>query len=143
MELSKQVCSLEQAKKLKELGIEQKSLYGFYHKGDFYCGSEYAKKYVPAKKSTIEAFSGESVDFPYKFDGCCFTVAELGVMLPPFPEWNWETYYHSGEELYECQSAGKHLGQSRTEAQGRALILVHLLETNTVTAAECNERLAA
>jgi hypothetical protein len=93
MKLSEQVCALEQAKKLYALGVERRSL--FYH---FHGRIEH------------EAFGSEYYS--------AFTVAELGVMLPPF------TYSWMGNEA-EC----------------RAAQLIYLLENNLVTPAETNQRL--
>lgn len=74
MKIEKQVCSLELAKKLKELGVEQESL--FYWWGN------------REKTEIIIAYRGDlwewSIPIGVKENGYCsaFTVAELGDMLP-------------------------------------------------------------
>lgn len=75
MPLEQQVCSLELAQKLKELGVKQESLF-YWH-----------RSYNPEKKVENEPYVIYS---PYldesKIDYSAFTVAELGEMLP----WSFE-----------------------------------------------------
>ena len=72
MKLKEQVVSLELAKEMKELGFEQESLYAYYRKGHYWCGSE---EIQPAKP-TLEKSVGKCVDFPYEFVASAYTVAE-------------------------------------------------------------------
>lgn len=78
MKIEKQVCSLSQAVKLKELGLKQESLFSYIHKGEYYCGEEYCKP----NNSFITEGCIQNLDFPYRFDGCAFTVSELANILP-------------------------------------------------------------
>ena len=68
MELSDQICSLELAKKLKELGVKQESLfwYTIYVDQTYDIHYQFDSKYIP----------------PAHY--AAFTVAELGEMLPVF-----------------------------------------------------------
>lgn len=125
MKLSEQVCTLEQAKKIYALGVERRSL--FYH---FHGRIEH------------EAFGSEYYS--------AFTVAELGVMLPPF------TYSWMGRaNTYGCVSSNQEpnddyinysvengqISNGANEAECRAAQLIYLLENNHVTPAEINQRL--
>lgn len=109
MKLEDQVCSLELAKRLKELGVEQNGLFSHY-----LFDNRWHIGYLPTHLKECENYSA-------------FTVAELGEMLPkghhtyradngwyvpPFnsiKNWN---------EAYPCNS----------EADARAKMLIHLLE---------------
>jgi hypothetical protein len=66
MKLEDQVCSLELAKKLKELGVKQESLFWYtcFNDGTTDIHFQYDRKYVP----------------PAHYSA--FTVAELGALLP-------------------------------------------------------------
>jgi len=69
MELNKQVCSLELAKQLKELRVEQESFW-------------YWGYYEPARRwDIIDSGEAENWDYPRGVFSA-FTVAELGEMLP-------------------------------------------------------------
>lgn len=73
MKLENQVCTLEQAKKLKELGIVQDSLFS-WRKGEFYNTGEWIFEwYVTNDAYDFEIEPSESYS--------AFTVAELGMML--------------------------------------------------------------
>lgn len=79
MELSQQVCSLEQAKRLKELGVKQESLF-------YWAGGEL---YVKTGICVINMNDCGIGTFGYIQEGfndfcSAFTVAELGEMLPKY-----------------------------------------------------------
>jgi hypothetical protein len=135
MKLSEQVISLEQAKRLKDLGIEESSQ--FYHFKGKITTEAYGNDYWPA-----------------------FTVAELGVMLPHPSSLNemggWlhnsecDTTSTDGLPWYllweydldkENAGFGRHIVSGVTEAEARASMLIYLLENNLVTPAEINQRL--
>jgi hypothetical protein len=119
MDLKNQVCSLELAKKLKELRVKQESL--FYW-------SEYQTRRMKAPKWAI-MYEEHGTDW-YS----AFTVAELGEMLPPG--------YHSvkvsaGKEFmvffYEAEHSYMDYAQTEnTEADARAAMLVYLIENNLI-----------
>lgn len=70
MEIEDQVCSLELAKKLKELGIKQDSIFDWVlnnHKPDYYLW-------------LMSPYNRENLRFKDQYSA--FTVAELGEMLP-------------------------------------------------------------
>lgn len=140
MDLQKQVISLSQAKRLKELGIEGWTYFVFVkHKG---------QNDIP--------FIDNSLDLPdlshLEEVAAAFTVAELGQMLPPRD--GWYTFYSMHDKSWICTNVFDEdivlfddveddvSDTFETEAQARAAKLIHLLENNLVTASDCNKRLA-
>ena len=128
MKLQDQVCTIEQAKKLSQLGIRQ-GLSVFF----FNC--------YPAKPSLIMNNNPEG-GYMHSADNTCFsafTVAELGVMIGTT---EWSTNYKKQNIFYwDAELFGLPFGPYSTEAEARAAILIHLLENNLITPAEVNERL--
>jgi len=124
MKLEDQVCSLELAKKLKELGVKQESLFR-WNEGD---GIEDRLEYIPAfSNKTHELVSA-------------FTVAELGEMLPG----NTSGLYFvtqkglMGNSWYvDALTVVGHskvcLTTAETEADARAKMLIHLIENKLIT----------
>jgi hypothetical protein len=136
MNLEKQVCTLEQAKKLKGLGVAHKSQ--FHHFKEKISFTAHGDDYWPA-----------------------FSVAELGVMLPHPSSLNemggWlhnsecDTSSTDGMPWYllwefdldkENAGFGRHIISGKTEAEARAAMLIYLLENGVITADEVNQRLA-
>ena len=119
MELKKQVCSLELAKRLKELGVKKESLFWW----DYFGSPEYP---VRLKRK-------EDMDFGYIEKQCsAFTVAELGELLP---EEYWSIKSTEPKGLWACIYLGlgiEHLTESTTEADARAKMLVYLLENKLI-----------
>jgi hypothetical protein len=130
MKLEDQVCSLELAKKLKELGVKQESLFR-WNEGD---GIEDRLEYIPAfSNKTHELVSA-------------FTVAELGEMLPYSLDIGYPTsYLHTvkiEDHSYRCcyvndvgvvARAGFRLQFVDTEADARAKCLIYLIENKLIT----------
>ena len=107
MKLEKQVCSLELAKKLKELGVKQESLW-FYN----------------SKTMKLQrGFSAHTSNKGMTWSISAFTVAELGEMLP-------SGYYSIREgSVWECWLRnGTQKVEASTEADARAKMLIYLLE---------------
>jgi hypothetical protein len=130
MTLEQQVCSLQLAKRLKEFGIAQESLFwwniGTHYTTDF-CDLIYGKITEVAGK--LESYSA-------------FTVAELGEMLKPFQfieidtlhgKEMWVQYCHFRECVYRCGDSLKVEVIGDTEADARAKCLVNLLENKLIT----------
>jgi len=136
MKLENQVCDLDQAKKLKELGLLQN--YGYLQWVD---GGQQGVRLCD--------FDGRIVidEAPFAFlpeyVECytAFTVAELGQMLP-----DWSNSYRTnpGEftHRYICEGPKDRERQGDTEAEARAAMLIYLLENNHLTPEEANQRLA-
>lgn len=137
MKLQDQVCTLEQAKRLKELGVIAESLFLWqYTHIDTRDGYDHTCNIVSF------GYKPQSVNtelYP------AFTVAELGVMMnseyytvrdgsemSSFANWSWYS---------DANDAG--FGPFNTEAQARSALLIHLLGTGKVTAEEVNQRLNA
>lgn len=123
MKLEEQVCSLELAKKLKELGFKQESL--FYH--------------------LVGGIASRSECLPLMGSDWCsaFTVAELGELLPcsinnddltimKSSDLHWDISYDAiangcHEESFYDQS-------DLNEANARAKMLIYLIENNLMKA---------
>lgn len=117
MKLEEQVVSCEIAKRLKELGVEQESLWYWFD----------------VKNSSL--LLGLSYKIPtglYRHDivgiYSAYTVAELGRDLPKFHEFKLfknPSQYHM---LLDKEATVWH--SADTEANARGKMLIHLLETN-------------
>jgi hypothetical protein len=122
MKLEDQVVSLELAKKLKELGVKQESLFWWL---ELYQG--------PDDKFNPRYFLnwGKHQDVEVQFSA--FTVAELGEMLPAHYidsmklKEEWFVRYAEVEHNYY------HSEFASTEANARAKMLIYLIENNLIT----------
>lgn len=140
MKLENQVCTLQQAKRLKELGITQDSF--FYHIEAFN-DIAYMNKICQIKGFDNSTYSGQYIYSAY-------TTSEIGVMLPRkyvSEKTQWEDIskkyicgvpYPDGEDNYDYSNNSQF---GATEAEARAAMLIYLLENNLTTASEVNERL--
>ena len=138
MELEKQVCSLELAEKLKDLGVPQDSIFYWVRSDLGNMGVQYVKAFVhqrrPPDTDTFEYLSA-------------FTVAELGEMFPT------TIYDQSGEYFLNLGATSENIkyGNTReftvsyvgiekdiihihehTEADARAKILIYLIENKLI-----------
>jgi len=133
MKLEDQLTSLELSKKLKELGVEQKSVFYWQPKG-----LELGKWVV---KESGWKNKPEGV-----YDVSAFTVAELGEMLPHYlmerkdgrawdcaltitkiqgkPNVSWEVWYITKHSLPKING--------KTEANARAKMLIYLIENKLI-----------
>lgn len=120
MTIEQQVCTLEQAKRLKELGVGQESMFAYH---------------IPSGRLACAAIHGE--DFKRWDEGYCaaFTVSELGELLRPYTNAHQnnqmlpEYYYDSLTWFYRVKMIdNKKWIQGNTEAQCRAAMLIYLLE---------------
>jgi hypothetical protein len=129
MKIEDQVCSLELARKLKDLGVKQTSFFVWV---ELYQGPYFG--FAPFHRL---AMSGENLDVEKLWSAP--TVADLGEILPwqvggkrlNFDKWQNThriTYYLAGEHNYE-QTAD-------TEADARAKMLIYLLENDLLPAGE-------
>jgi hypothetical protein len=146
MKLNNQVCSLEQAKRLNELGITQET---------FFCYAGGINDTVPPQLLTTDYVYSECAGWAYNERIAAFTVAELGAMLP---EWTandtlrleqWATERQEKRAIQYRKNPGEfHPTDTpenaifrRTEAAARADMLIYLLEHKYVTPEEVNARL--
>lgn len=152
MNIEKQVCTLEQAKKLKLLGVNSKCMLGFieipsnglsvhaYWKDDKYA----------LINADIVMFCGNGEERWYAPN-----VAELGVMLEMDDDKHFLDYnYNNHGGSFQCylnkrdQRKGDGfknitIEEGDTEAECRAEMLIYLLENKITKLVEVNERLAA
>ena len=130
MKLEDQVCSLNLAKRLKELNVKQESLF-------------YWVNQVAMKDAETIWFPDDPKDLkPYRHYSA-FTVAELGELLPErivfedFPAWPIFANHLNGvggKYLCAYRRDGKQviLFQGETEADCRAKMLIYLIEKGIV-----------
>lgn len=131
MNIESQVCSLELAKKLKELGVKQCSLFWW---------EEYPSlinlKYIPYRLG----MENENIKF-YS----AFTVSELGEMLPTKIYWKDESAeyvylfikkYPDEYHISYCDLDDKwfdwFVTKDKKEANARAKILINLIENSLI-----------
>ncbi|HKQ06150.1 MAG TPA: hypothetical protein VJ464_13525 [Blastocatellia bacterium] len=121
MTLEQQVVSLELAKKLKELGVKQESIwYRRYRKG---ANPEWDLAYVGNIQAVDQKCSA-------------FTVAELGELLPPYfcsfdakrkYKWSCEKWSHG------TINGDVPTQYADTEADARARMVIYLVENKLIT----------
>lgn len=132
MKLEDQVCSLELAKRLKELGVKQESLFKWIHDGNGFRVHSLMLEPYPANWIVADAF----------------TVAELGEILPGFIHGFlyglkcWKTdfqecsysinYKHTNTEVDPENGWLIATIVEKTEANSRAKMLIHLIEKGIV-----------
>ncbi len=148
MKIENAVSDFKQSKKLKELGVTQKSFNGWIkvtnkenRKAEYYtylkdkCVAEIIQAQIEkdGTKSSIEYYSS-------------FGVAELGVMLPnEIDDGTGNYFFTKGGLLHTYQSVnGKVLMEwqgTELEAIRRAEMLIDLLESKLITVEDVNRRL--
>lgn len=138
MKLQDQVCTLEQAKKLKELGVKQRV--------SAFTWRTY--KHGSIDSEVVFGNFMEPEDFPNLIPFDAFTVAELGIMLPEYTETEKRfgsagLRLNTGGVYWRCRNTNFDGVQKDgiTEAQSKAEQLIQLLENNSITVEEVNERL--
>lgn len=148
MKLKQQVSSKKPSKRLKELGVKQKSLW-YWNYQAFITGYQWIL-------TMSRPDFGEDQEIEQTTEGySAFTVAELGEMLPrynvkSFP-WTWETapIFLNGENQFEINFLDDRYVDDRetmqhfsllsepiyasTEADSRAAMLIYLLENKFIT----------
>jgi len=124
MKIESQVCSLELAERLSELGAEQKSSLFWYSSN---ADTEWLiDQYRCGPQNVVASFCYSA-----------FTVAELGAMLPSYVKtWRWHDLDKGGREYWNCESEKYHVQENAdTEADARAKMLIYLIEQQIVTLA--------
>jgi len=118
MELSKQVVSLELAKRLKELGVKQDSLWYWQN---YFKEEEDREMWNILSKNEIE-----SKGYLYGKFYSAFTVAELGEMMLPR---NIKTFRDTDfkKQFWVCELLSKNIEYADTEADARAKVLIGIL----------------
>lgn len=137
MELEKQVCSLELAKRLKELGVKQES-------------------YFVIRTDGYGVWHPKEGDYQYdlQISYSAFTVAELGEMLPLSVTSSREQNLELDIVPWWCVEYDGILNEQRegfrnrcftddTEADARARMLQYLLENGIISAYEINKKMGS
>ena len=120
MKLEQQVCSLDLAKRLKELGVKQESLYWWNKSVDLETKMANEDWHVSDNKRDCCNGNHEPTS--------AFTVAELGEMLPnDIAEYRENSQWNVLSEKYTKGYVGN-------EADARAKMLCYLLENGLITA---------
>ena len=118
MKLEDQVCSLELAKRLKELGVKQESIFWWTDYNEVLLGKDVSRKKGGTNKCTS-----------------AFTVAELGEMFPKFAR---SVKCGKTQDRWLCsyELADNHWtgAQEINEADARAKMLCHLIEKGIIDA---------
>jgi len=135
MKIENQVCTLEQAKILRQLGVLQQSTFFMDTEGtirvlieNVSLEQEFAVP-VPLTKPIVNHNVLAS-----------YTVAELGMMLPDF---SYATHHPAKEHGWVCEWSDHDLSCANdTQAKAMAEMLIYLLQENFTTAEEVNSRLA-
>lgn len=114
MKLEDQVCSLQLAKRLKELGVAQMGAFSWCWEGGYFLG--------------FRQISALHEDKPFGVFAA-FTVAELGEMLPSYPgEFPWKDA--EGKWWVTLETPDQY--STNTEANARAEQLIYLIESNLI-----------
>lgn len=112
MKLEDQVCSLELAKRLKELGVKQES-------------------YAYWEQNSIGNYTLFADDEIHMQDWCsAFTVAELGELLPNFVGASQLECIKQNNNIWTCLYFERkgYVWSNEKEVDARARMLIHLLE---------------
>lgn len=139
MKIEQQVCTLDQAKKLKELGVTQESEFYFRSENVWHFREVTDWPNQEQLSDLIESGAEKGLIFS------AFTVAELGEMLPPgydtmkltgdYPSENvWVGYDDRGADFPDHN-------EYKQEAECRAAMLIHLIENNLLKVEDINNRL--
>jgi hypothetical protein len=129
MNIGKHVCSFESAKKLKELGVEQNSLF-FYRAFENPLDGVMNEETCPQKNWSLHYFDdkhSKSCDFEIS----AFTSAELGKLIPAKVFDNGLVYsvdFCKIEKIWGCSYSLIQFFYSDNEAESRAQLLIWLLE---------------
>lgn len=140
MKLEDQVVSLELAKKLKELGFKQESLFWWVTNtigGDVLLteGDTFVAESAIGTKKVRETFTFSTEGIKEKFYISAYTVAELGEMLPRF-----QNLPYQGNGCWVFADTNEIIIAEITEADARAKMLIYLAENKLLTPATMNEK---
>lgn len=132
MKLEQQVCSLELAKKLKELGVKQES---------YFAWARIASKRMDGNGYDWDTYGLVKNDFQAEIEYIsAFTVAELGEMLHKYTEcWNFYMGFGLGLSSAEYKIGLSKSGYKEvefrdlSEADARAKMLIYLLENKLIS----------
>jgi len=121
MKIKNQVCSLELAKQLKELGFNQDSLFCWIEFPDGKTTVQYIE-ILRNKNAWANTYAIRKGIYS------AFTVAELGEILPK--KVNWKMLYY--KDVWNLDFGDYRVGE-KTEADARASMLIYLLKNKLIT----------
>ena len=123
MKIEDQVCSLENAKKLGELGVETRGIF-------LWVLLDATEQVLPCD------FYLTTDSDRYLILAPAHTSAELGEMLPVIPLWSSQKSFDEGWSCYANHKTNQwgHAEYADTEADARALMLIWLIENGHVKA---------
>lgn len=147
MNLGKQVCSLELAKELKELGVKQESL--FYWRKQYSYIEDFEKdvsygefgdywiEFLPKPRYETSNVKSNWKDLQHlnETEYSAFTVAELGEMLPPFAKGELLSpipFRTLGETSWRVDLDDEGAIITDTEADCRAKMLIYLIRNQLI-----------
>ena len=119
MKLESQVVSLELAKKLKELGVNQNSL-AFWVSGENQSPIVLINFQIGQRNISGDKLSRIA---------SAFTSAELGMIMP---EINFQTYREKSGWVITDHQINLPVEKAKTEANARAKILIYLIENKLI-----------
>lgn len=127
MTLEKQVCNLDLAKRLKELGVKQEGHFSWYEVEHYQGEQESAfDAFVKLVEPTLDKLAG-------MHDICsAFTVAELGEMLKEHVNGIEYGFSHGSTDWHVYIEKIDDEIFANTEADARAKMLIHLLENKLI-----------
>jgi len=126
MTLEQQVCSLELAKQLKKLGVNQKSvLYWVVPKDDSLQLSHL--EYAGLEKSWLDGFVKRISAEAFLWDG----TTQVGLSCAKYSG-GWHVRYQSAK--FQNKRAMNHFEDRRSEADARSKMLIYLLENKLISA---------
>lgn len=138
MKIEEQAVSLELAKKLKELGVKQESIFRYCGGHMMYFDDQENGKFEECRNTDLleEDEYCHTAELTCEYFVSAFTVAELGEMMPT-ASMEVDIRWSKGEGAYwgECFKFGKQvhlIGGEKTEADCRAKMLIYLLETEII-----------
>lgn len=131
MKIEKQVCSLLQSKKLKELGIDERASFSWVSR------DSYPPTLIPMNYYDDNAPEYNPTDYmgTIHFEYPAYGVAELGVMLSG---WVDDRFSQGPDSLIEKYGESLSLIFNPSFLSD---LLIYLLENNLITAHDCSTRL--
>lgn len=144
MRIEDQVCTLEQAKRLISLGWHRPSVFVYFNAANIHSGIVWSDNYI----KQIWRVTGQAYEDQYVNITPAYTVAELGEMLPAsftmdegvkfdLNSWKdgsgWNITYWWDEDTRRLTDMRIKEKTSHNEAEARAALLIHLIETNQIT----------
>lgn len=147
MHLNNQICTLEQANRFKELGLDQEDAQ-YYWSRPINAQRDFTSETMEANQAernwTYEHDTTESI----KGSVAAYTCADIGEMLTGLEEI--PSTYYSNHGVWQWQMLDPHTlpaprvshhdnGEYATEAEARAAMLLYAIEKELITVEYCNE----